>query len=123
MDQTARFVLLRRQALLCQSALFILVFLVTAQLAIGSIPRALRADAPEAVIEITKRDFGEVFAGEELECAFIVRNAGTKALELAEKSTIPARSVGSSRAPSTAVWRTEDRLFTRAVALTRAAPS
>jgi len=99
------------------------VFLVTAQSAIGAGPRAFRADAPEAVIEITKRDFGEVFAGEELEYTFIVRNAGTKPLELAEKSTIPSRSAGLLRAPSTAEWRTGDRLFTRAVALTRAAPS
>ena len=123
MNQAARFAPLTRQALLRQSPLFILVFLVTAQLAVGSSPRALRADAPEAVIEITKRDFGEVFAGEDLEYTFTVRNTGTKALELAEKSTIPSRSVGSLRAPSTAMWRTGDRLFTRAVALTRAAPS
>ena len=36
----------------------------------------------------TKRDFGDVFAGEELEQNFQVLNAGTKPLELERKSTL-----------------------------------
>jgi len=71
----------------------------------------LPPDAPEAVIEITKRDGGEVFAGEELEFTFIVRNAGTKPLELKEKSSIPSGSVGTTYRPSIAMWRTEERAF------------
>lgn len=85
--------------------------------------RGLRADAPEAVIAITRRDLGEVFAGEEVEYAFIVRNAGTKPLELAEKTTASSTSPPSGHIPSLAVWRATDRLFARPVAATRAAPT
>jgi hypothetical protein len=47
-----------------------------------------RDDGPELVIETTKRDFGEVFAGEEIEQTFLLRNAGTKPLELSQKSAL-----------------------------------
>jgi hypothetical protein len=105
------------------SLLLGLLFLPAGQFTLASGVPDLRADAPEAVVEITRRDFGEVFAGEEIEYAFIVRNAGTKPLELAEKSTIPSSSANSAHAPAVAIWRTSDRLFTRAVATRRAAPS
>jgi len=49
---------------------------------------AARADNPELVINITKCDFGDVFAGEELEHTFLFRNAGTKQLELSQKSSL-----------------------------------
>ena len=60
-----------------------------------------RADGPELVINITKRDFGEVFAGEELEQTFLLRNDGTKPLELSQKSTLSSRAAGR-RFPVTA---------------------
>ena len=103
--------------------LLLLLFLLTGQFTLAADFPNLRADGPEAVVDITRRDLGEVFAGEEIEYAFIVRNAGTKPLELAEKSTIPSRSANSAHAPAVAVWRPADRLFTRAVAARRAAPS
>jgi hypothetical protein len=96
--------------------------LLTMQFFAGASAPPTRSDSPEALIETTSRDFGEVFAGEELECSFTVRNTGTKPLELAEKSTIPSRSTGLLRASSPAVGRIGERLFTR-VAMTRAAPS
>src|SRR5437660_44689 len=39
---------------------------------------------PEVTMDTTRRDFGDVFAGEEIEHSFVVRNTGTKPLELAE---------------------------------------
>lgn len=103
--------------------LLVLLFLLTGQFTFASGGLDLRADAPEAVVEITRRDLGEVFAGEEIEYAFIVRNAGTKPLELAEKSTVPSRSANSGYAPAIAMWRPADRLVTRTAAAMRAAPS
>jgi hypothetical protein len=46
--------------------------------------------SPELVIDATRRDFGEVFVGEELDQIFTVRNVGTAPLELANK-TLAAR--------------------------------
>jgi len=106
--------------------LLVLLFALTGQLTLASGALDLRADAPEAVVDITKRDLGEVFAGEEIEYAFIVRNAGTKPLELAEKSNIPTRSANAANAPAVAMWHPADGLFTRPVAAmrtARAAPS
>jgi hypothetical protein len=109
--------------------LLVLVCLVNDTFTFGSSVPRLRADAPEAVVEITRRDLGEVYAGEELEYAFIVRNSGTKPLELAEKTSVSSVSAGSENTPSVAMWRAadqrfaRDRLFARPVAATRAAPS
>lgn len=112
--------------LLREMPLLVLLFLMTGELTLASGALDLRADAPDAVVEITRRDLGEVFAGEEIEYAFIVRNAGTKPLELAEKSNIPNRSANSAHAPAVAMWRPADRIFTRTAAAmrtARAAPS
>jgi hypothetical protein len=103
--------------------LLVLLFSLTGQCTFASGVLDLRADAPEVVVEITRRDLGEVFAGEELEYAFIVRNAGTKPLELAEKSNIPSRSANSAHAPALAMWQPAARIFTRTAAAMRAAPS
>lgn len=108
--------------LLRRPVLLVLLFLVTSQCAFAAGFPGFRADAPEAVVDITRRDLGEVFAGEEIEYAFIVRNAGTKPLELKEKSSISG-SIGSGNVPSVAMWRPTERLFARPVAATRAAPS
>lgn len=103
--------------------LLVLLFSLTGHLTLASGSPDLRADGPEAVVDITRRDLGEVFAGEELEYAFIVRNTGTKPLELAEKTTVSSSSTRSGYTPSIAMWRPVDRRFTRLVAAMRAAPS
>jgi hypothetical protein len=59
----------------------------------ASSPRESAA-SPELVIESTRRDFGEVFIGEELNQVFTFRNAGTAPLELTFK-TLTARSSAS----------------------------
>ena len=107
--------------------LLLLLFSLTAQFALASNSSALRADAPEAVVDITRRDLGEVFAGEEVEYAFIVRNAGAKPLELAEKCTASSESSSESTRSayilSVAMWRPAARLSAQPVAAVRAAPS
>jgi hypothetical protein len=71
----------------------------------------------------TRRDFGDVFAGEELEQNFPVRNAGTKPLELSRKSTLGTRSTAPDFPVRAAVWRPNEYLLTRTIAARRAAPS
>lgn len=89
----------------------------------SSVQAAQRPDGPEVVMASTKRDFGDVFAGEELEQNFPVRNAGTKPLELSQKSTLGTRSTAPGYPVRAAVWRPSDDLLTRTVAARRAAPS
>jgi hypothetical protein len=94
------------------------------QFALASSARpSLRPDGPEAVMASTKRDFGDVFAGEELEQNFPVRNAGTKPLELERKSTLGTRSATPNFPVRAAVWRPNDYLLVRTVAARPAAPS
>ena len=81
------------------------------------------ADGPEAVMVSTRRDFGDVFAGEELEQNFPVHNAGTKPLELSRKSTLGTRSAAPDFRVKAAVSRPNDYRLTRTVASRRAAPS
>lgn len=70
----------------------------------------------------TKRDFGDVFAGEELEQTFPVQNAGNKPLELELKSTLGAQS--NSTGYITAAWRRpNEQLLARTVSAKPAAPS
>jgi hypothetical protein len=64
-----------------------------------------------------------VFAGEELEQHFPVRNAGTKPLELAQKSTLGTRSTATGDRAIAAVWRPNQQPLARTVAGRRAAPS
>jgi hypothetical protein len=70
----------------------------------------------------TKRDFGDVFAGEELEQNFPVRNIGNKPLELATRSILGARpnSPGYLKAAS---WRPNEPILARTVSARPAAPS
>ena len=104
--------------------LLALIFCLPVQCAFASTAGVThRADGPELVMNITKRDFGEVFAGEELEQTFLLRNAGTKQLELSQKSALASRAIGR-RFPVTAeLFHSGDRVFVRAVAAARAAPS
>ncbi|HLF85081.1 MAG TPA: hypothetical protein VI837_12980 [Blastocatellia bacterium] len=112
----------RARSLLCE--LFLLPFALSllAHFPSASSARA-GADGPEVVIGSTRRDFGDVFAGEELEQNFPVRNAGTKPLELSQKSTLGTRSTAPAYPVRAAVWRPNDHLLTRTVAARRAAPS
>ncbi|HSE36631.1 MAG TPA: hypothetical protein VLG74_04955 [Blastocatellia bacterium] len=70
----------------------------------------------------TKRDFGEVFAGEELEQNFPVQNVGNKPLELALKSTLGTRPAPPGY-PRAAVWRPNEPILARTVSARPAAPS
>jgi hypothetical protein len=74
-------------------------------------------------VDVTQRNFGDVFAGEELEHTFLVRNAGTKPLELAEKSSLGTRPVAPRYPITTALWRTKERFLPRSVAAMPFAPS
>ena len=76
---------------------------------------------PKVEIGSTKKDFGEVFAGEELEQNFPVRNLGSKPLELSQKSALGMMVSPGARLQS-AVWRPNQPNVARAVAV-RAAPS
>ncbi len=74
-------------------------------------------------MDSTNRDFGEVFAGEELEQYFPVRNAGNKPLELARKSMLSTRSAAHGYPVAAAVWRPDNERRARPVAARPAAPS
>ncbi|MFY9556824.1 MAG: hypothetical protein WAV20_13380 [Blastocatellia bacterium] len=74
-------------------------------------------------MELTKRDFGVVFAGEELEQNFPVRNIGSKPLELTEKSTLGIYSTPSDRPVATALVHPPGQFTTRLASATPAAPS
>jgi len=80
-------------------------------------------DGPVVVIGSTKRDFGDVFSGEELEQNFPVRNTGTKPLELSQRSLLGNRQNGSSFRVATADWHPGNLSITRTVAARPAAPS
>lgn len=84
---------------------------------------ALPAEGPEAAIAMTRRDFGQVFVGEELEQNFAIRNTGTKPLELRRKSMLSARPADSRPAVAAAVWRSQLHYAARPVAAMRAAPT
>jgi hypothetical protein len=112
----------RAVLLLCEILLLVLTLPMLRKMAFTSSARA-GADGPEAVMSSTSRDFGDVFAGEELEQNFPVRNAGTKPLELSRKSMLGTRSAAPDFPVRSAVWRPNDYLLNRTVAARRAAPS
>ena len=106
----------------CAAHSILLAILMTLQFSFavgGTIPS--RADGPQLVIDITKCDFGEVFAGEELEHTFLFRNAGTKQLELSQKSSL-SKSIERQPRVMAATFNSNIRPSIRAAAL-RAAPS
>lgn len=112
----------RVRSLLCELSLFTFALSLIAHVPSASTAQT-RADGPEVVIGSTRRDFGDVFAGEELEQNFPVRNAGTKPLELSQKSTLGSRSTAPGSPVRAAVWRPNEQLLTRTVTARRAAPS
>lgn len=112
----------RVRLLLCELSLLTFALSLFAHFPSASSAR-VGADGPEVAMDLTRRDFGDVFAGEELEQNFPVRNAGTKPLELSRKSTLGTRSATPEFPVRAAVWRPNDYLLTRTVAARRAAPS
>lgn len=80
-------------------------------------------DGPEVLIGPTKRDFGDVFSGEELEQNFPVRNNGTKPLELSQRSLLGNGQIRSPFRVATADWRPGNLPITRIGAARPAAPS
>jgi len=71
----------------------------------------------------TKRDFGDVFAGEELEQNFPVRNIGTKPLELSQRSTLGTNINDSPFKLTSADWHPTNRPLVRTAGARLAAPS
>jgi len=85
----------KRAIALCMQAL-ILVSILPGLVAASSASSQKKSTAsPELVIDSTRRDFGEVFVGEELTHVFTVRNIGTAPLELANKSLTSESSASS----------------------------
>ena len=100
--QTLRALRLNAVSLGRESGLLALIFSLLVQFAFASTGGVThRGDEPKLVINMTKRDFGEVFAGEELEQTFLLRNDGSKPLELSQKSALSSRAAGL-RFPATA---------------------
>jgi hypothetical protein len=83
---------------------------------------AVRIEGPEIIIDTTERNFGEVFAAEELEAAFVVRNVGTKPLFLSEKSDLAHGRSPSRNTLAAASWRTSES-YSATPATMRAVPS
>lgn len=106
------------------SSLALSVILLTALLSALGTPTlafaAPRVEGPEIIMELTRRDFGDVFSGEELEQIFPVRNAGTRPLELSQKSSLGTRPTAPRLLQ--AAWRPGESRFASA-ALSRPAPS
>lgn len=108
--------------MVCELLLVSLVLSLPGQFAFASSAGA-GADGPEVVMASTKRDFGDVFAGEELEQNFPVRNTGNKPLELSQKSTLGSRSTAPRSPVRTAVWRPNEPILPRPASANPAAPS
>ncbi|HKS41445.1 MAG TPA: hypothetical protein VJX74_12600 [Blastocatellia bacterium] len=107
-----------------QKAALSLFFVTVAVFFISTSNIEAQTRAPELVIESTKRDFGDVFAGEELVQVFPIRNTGSIPLELAEKSTTTGLRLPSSRELiKTVSFNPSAQAVPIAVAANRAAPS
>jgi hypothetical protein len=98
--------------------LLILICLVISLTETTGLARALSAtQSPELSIESSRRNLGEVFAGEDLIVTFRVKNLGTKALELSDRPIVSGvtRNVAFARSHS-------DLFPTVSKALVRATP-
>jgi hypothetical protein len=101
-----------------------LILMLIGQFTLASGARASRLpDGPEVAIDSTKRDFGDVFAGEELEQNFPVRNVGNKPLELERRSTLGRRSTTPDYPVTAAVWHPNNLLRPRTAGARPATPS
>ena len=87
-------------------------------------PVALAAvpSAPFVYMSMTRRDFGDVFAGEEIEQTFAVRNDGDAPLEMQQKS-LTGQAAPMTQLMRAAAFYGGSRLALKPVALRRAAPS
>jgi hypothetical protein len=106
----------------------LLVILTAACLAAPFIPvaRATGQKTSLVFMNLTRRDFGDVFAGEELEQVFPVRNDGDAPLEMAQKPLTGWAVPESSNVPlraSAFYAGSRTALTARPAALSRAAPS
>src|SRR5262249_36262887 len=103
--------------------LFLLAFLIATTQVWSQLKPAEAAspEGPKVETGPTKKDFGEVFVGEELEQSFQVHNNGSKPLELSQKSLLGVKVSPGARLEA-AVWRPIQPAVARAVAV-RAAPS
>jgi HYDIN/CFA65/VesB-like, Ig-like domain len=85
-----------RSACLVQNVLTLFVGVALVTITSSASPLYISNASPELVIDSTRRDFGEVFVGEEIDQVFTVRNVGTSPLELGIK-TVTARSSAASQ--------------------------
>jgi hypothetical protein len=85
-----------RPARLAAQALIIVIGVTLLAAPSSASPAGTSTASPELAIDMTRRDFGEVFVGEELDQIFTVRNVGTAPLELANK-TLAARAPSATR--------------------------
>lgn len=108
---------LRRILLLISAALLL------SSLGFASRIRASSGDGAEVTMQTTSRNFGDVFAGEELEQNFPIQNTGTKPLELSQKSSLSAIQAARPQDIAAAVWHPGSQPLVRTVAARRAAPS
>lgn len=95
-------------------ALFVLVIPSTA---------TNNSDGAVVSMQLTKRDFGDVFSGEELEQNFPIQNTGTKPLELSQKSTLSLNEGSPKRVPSYAVFHSRDERLINRVGAAPPAPT
>lgn len=105
------------------SVRFVIIF---AAVCLAAPPVRLALAAPSAAplvyMPLARRDFGDIFAGEELEQAFLVRNDGDAPLEMDNK---PLTGQAAPPPPQlrAAAFASGSRLAPAPAALRRAAPS
>ena len=102
----------------------LLILFVALCLAVPLMPAALAAgpSAPFVYMSMTRRDFGDVFAGEEIEQTFAVRNDGDAPLEMQQKS-LTGQAAPATELMRAAVFYGGSPVALKPVALRRAAPS
>jgi hypothetical protein len=102
----------------------LLILFAALCLSVPLMPAALAAgpSAPFVYMSMTRRDFGDVFAGEEIEQSFAVRNDGDAPLEMQQKS-LTGQAASATQLMRAAVFYGGSRLALKPVALRRAAPS
>jgi hypothetical protein len=120
----APLICLQARSLLSELPLFALSILLLAHFDSASYARtSYQSETPYVVMDTNRRDFGDVFAGEELMQIFYVRNAGSKQLELAQKSTLGRLTTESKYSLAAVLWKPSERFVTRTAVAMRAAPS
>jgi hypothetical protein len=102
----------------------LLILFAALCLAVPLIPPALAAvpSAPFVYMSMTRRDFGDVFAGEEIEQSFAVRNDGDAPLEMQQKS-LTGQAAPITEWMRAAAFYGGSPVALKPVALRRAAPS